>query len=248
MKHKYLFKSRLAGLILGLLTMAQFGASPALATTYRFTVPVSMFQSALGDAIGGTANEYVIYDVYMRLSQVGDDSRNPEFPKPVWNVGAQAPAVTPYAWTDVVNGKFTDQDGIKGPADTGPYQSIHFTYGSTPNIAVIVYNNATEGGIVGKTVNNKVVGELVPDSSAFSFDVGSANSGLAGQDFKVFFFAYADRFSGGDFSADTPNKGSTLSGTFAVTAMLTPETSSMSMGGIGIVLIALGARRKRTSK
>jgi len=242
------YKSRLLGTILALAIVGLFGASPASATIYRFSVPITMFQAAVGDSLGEPGDEYVIYDVYMRVSQVGDDSRNPEFPKPVTNLGAQAPLVSPDAWTDVVNGKFADNDGIIGPGDTGPYQSIRFTYGATANIAVIVYNNATDGGIVGKQVNNKTVGEVVPDTSKFVFDVASATPNLQGQSFKVFFWAYADQFSGGDYNSDTPNKGSVLSGTFDVTAMLAPEPTSIFTGGMGILLLALvGKHRKRNT-
>ena len=236
--------AKLSGLVLGLLFSA-LSATPASATIYQFAIPISTFQSAVASLVG-SPDTYVIYDVYMRATLASDLGHGTLLPSP-YNVNATPPAVSPDAWTDVINGKVTNNDGIKGPGDTAPYQSIHFTYGANANIAVIVNKNATDGAVVGKTVNGHNVGELVPNTSQFVLDISSPTSGLQGNTYKIYFFAYADQFSDNTYSTSA-NKAQIIEGSIDVTATLTPEPASIFMGGSGFLLLAIAGIRRRRNR
>ncbi len=113
MKRTGSYKFRLLGTALGLTMMALAGAKPASATIYQFAIPVTAVEALMPAG-------FAAYDVYIRATaNNGSDCLFgcTFLPSPT-NVNATPPAA-PQAWTDIINGRNADNDGIAGPGDLG---------------------------------------------------------------------------------------------------------------------------------
>lgn len=238
MQHTGSTNRGLLGTAFVLTLLALCGATPASATIYQFAIPVTAVEAMFPAG-------FAAFDIYIRATaNNGSDCLFgcTFLPNP-YNVSGTPPAA-PQAWTDVVNGKNTDNDGVVGPGDFAPYQSIRFTYGASPTISVIVKNSNSPGGIVGNTVNLKTVGGVVPNSSQFVVNISSTAANLAGSNFSIFIFGIGDQFSSNYIGASSA-KGATFHGNYSATAELTPEPMSVFMGGGGLILLAIAGRRRR---
>ncbi|MEO8595198.1 MAG: hypothetical protein ABI759_17895 [Candidatus Solibacter sp.] len=241
--------SKLITTIFGLAILASLTAQPASATIYQFAIPVSSLLTAITSAVPSAPDKYAFYDVFIRASDPTDGGVGVFMTSP-YNVNGtpyNTPAPSVDAWTDVVNGTNTYNDGIFAPGDG--FLSIHFTAAAgitrnpllTTNTAAITNTKVIDGKIA-ENINT-----TYPNATFMVF-ISSPGS-YVGQAVQLEFYAVAYKFNDVAWSGATPTKGSVFSGNFTEVAQLTPEPISVVMTGGGMLLLAIaGIRRKRHIK
>jgi hypothetical protein len=258
--------------ILALVLLGAVAVSPALATTYQFTIPVGTQASpnpnsllgALAGAInfvGDTPTDFAFYDFYIR-PQLASDAGNgllteptpftiiPDYSMSASKVTAPVPGCSPAPCT-------ATYDATPNLIEPGPWlgNAAHFRFNPLDNVIALVTENLSAGGknYNGQPLVNPFPGgastrtEIMPSAATFAFTLDtSAYSSLQTPQITFQVYALAIQYSNAGATL-LAAKDSFFVGNFDAVGAEVPEPSTIFAAGCGLCILAL-ARFQRKVK
>jgi len=216
----------------------------ASATTYTFSIPETSIQNALTNLIGANANQYSLYEVYVRPAVSGDGFTNDSTHRTLSSytlAGDGSPIPTN------VNGDQWDATpGATAPGDS-PNLSIHFFFDNDDSRLAMLSSNTHVTGQTYTNPNgtNTMTGENMPGSDVFQVAVSSTDPNINGPvNFWIGAVAMQISTSTAEFLG---TKGVFVAGAEITTAAPEPASVPLILGAI-LIFASVYIRRCRMTK